>query len=337
MSNELESPQADSTGKVVTSSNALLNLLYRPPYVGLLAFVIVFVVQALGHTVMIVMEEVWPGQDYIYESAFAMGLFGAILLFIGMKNNQKEVTATWLGFWAGTFLWTGWIEFSFVWAGNYLSVPDLMDPRIPGAIATKAEYLVMMSSIGILGATLAYFHLNKETKCNYFLWFQRNLRLSTGKPNPNHERNFAAITALETIYVIWFFYLFLLFIYDESILGDHHPAMYVIFFLNTIWAFYLFIRLMKFWRVTTAIRYAIPTAIIAWNMVEIGGRWHLFTEFWERPQEFALEMSLFTLGTIIAAFLAVRTPAHKKAELSRQKLAEQTALRGKVAAAEGKG
>jgi len=335
MSNDLQPSQADASGKVVTSNNALFNVLYRPPWVGLLAFIIVFVVQALGHTVMIVMEEVWPGQDYIYESAFAMGLLGAVLLFLGMKNNHREVYATWMGFWAGTFLWTGWIEFSFVWAGNYLNVPDLMDPRIPGAIATKAEYLVMMSSIGILGTTLVYFHLNKETKCNYFLWFQRNLKLSTGKPNTNHERNFAAITALETVYVIWFFYLFLLFIYDESILGDHHPAVYVIFFLNTIWAFYLFIRLMKFWRVTTAIRYAIPTAIIAWNMVEIGGRWHLFTEFWEKPQEFWLEMSLFTAGTVIAAWLAFRVPTNKKAELSRQKLAAQ--LAAQAAAADGRG
>jgi hypothetical protein len=228
------------------------------------------------------------------------------------------VSATWLGFWAGTLLWTGWIEFAFVWAGNYLGVPDLMDPNMPGEIATKAEYLVMMSSIGIMGATLVYFLLNPETKCNFFLYFQRNLKLKTGKPSKGYKRNFAAITALETIYVIWFFYLVLLFAYDESILGDRHPVVYGLFFLNTIWAVYLFQRLMKFWRVTTAIRYGIPTAIIAWNMVELGGRWHLFTEFWERPQEFGLEMSLFAAGIVIAGVLAVKTPAHKKAELSRQ-------------------
>jgi hypothetical protein len=309
----------ETAPSVTTSSNPILNLMYRPPWVGLLAFVIVFVVQALGHTVMIVMEEVWPGQNYIYESAFAMGLLGAVLLFIGMKS-ANEVSATWLGFWAGTFLWTGWIEFSFVWSGNYLNVPDLMDPNVPGAIATKAEYLVMMSSIGIMGATLTYFLLNKETKCNFFIWFQRNLGMKTGKPNPAHERNFAAITALETIYVVWFFYLFLLFLYDENILGDRHPVTYGIFFLNVIWAVYLFQRLMKFWKVTTAIRYGIPTAIIAWNAVEIAGRWHLFTEFWEKPQEFWLEMSLVTAGVVIAGLLAARTPAHKKAELSREQL-----------------
>lgn len=294
-----------------------MSLLYRPPYVGLLAFIIVFVVQALGHTVMIVMEDVWPGEHYVLQSAFVLGLFGAVLLWLGMRS-ENEVSATWLGFWAGTLLWTGWIEFAFVWAGNYLGVPDLMDPNMPGEIATKAEYLVMMSSIGIMGATLVYFLLNPETKCNFFLYFQRNLKLKTGKPSKGYKRNFAAITALETIYVIWFFYLVLLFAYDESILGDRHPVVYGLFFLNTIWAVYLFQRLMKFWRVTTAIRYGIPTAIIAWNMVELGGRWHLFTEFWERPQEFGLEMSLFAAGIVIAGILAIKTPAHKKAELSRQ-------------------
>ena len=295
----------------------LMSLLCRPPWVGLLAFVIVFVVQALGHTVMIVMEDVWPGPGYVYQSAFAMGTFGAVLLFLGMRSS-REVAATWYGFWAGTFLWTGWIEFSFVWSANYLGVPDLMDKQVAGAIATKAEYLVMMSSIGVMGATLVYFLLNKETKCNFFLWFQRNLGLKTGRPSPGHERNFAAITALETVYVIWFFYLLLLFIYDESILGDRHPVTYGIFFLNVIWAVYLFQRLMKFWKVTTAIRYGIPTAIIAWNAVELAGRWHLFTEFWEHPQDFALEMALLTSGVIIAALLAARTPAHRKAALTRQ-------------------
>jgi hypothetical protein len=301
------------------TGNRLLDLMYRPPWVGLLAFILVFAVQALGHTVMIVMEDVWPGPGFVYESAFAMGALGAVLLFYGMKS-RNEVAATWLGFWAGTFLWTGWVEFSFVWNAAAFGVADQVD-KVTGEIATKGEYLVMMSSIGIMGSTLAYFLLNKETKCNFFLWFQRNLGLRVGKPNPAHERNFAAITALETIYVIWFFYLVLLFMYDEDILGEKHPVTYGIFFVNVIWAVYLFQRLMKFWKVTTAIRYGIPTAIVAWNAVEIGGRWHLFTEFWERPQEFAIEMSLMLAGIVIAAVLAARTPAHKKAELSRAKLA----------------
>ncbi len=298
------------------SKGGLKGLLYRPPWVGLLAFVVVFIMQGMGHTIMIVMEEVWPGPGYVYQSAFAMGLVGAVILFFGMKS-KNEVTATWLGFWAGTLLWTGWVEFAFVWAGEFLAVPDLMDPELAGEIATKAEYLVMMSSIGVLAATLVYFLLNPETKCNFFLWFQRNLKMKVGKPTKGFKRNFAAITALETIYVIWFFYLVLLFLYNPDIAGEDSVAAYVFFFFNTIWAVYLFNRLMKFWKVTTAIRYGIPTAIIAWNTVELMGRWNIYVSFWEKPQDFVLEMSLFGVAIIIAAVLAAMTPSLQKAQLSK--------------------
>lgn len=295
--------------------STIKTLFYRPPYIGLLAFVIVFVVQALGHTVMIAMEEIF-GEQYVYQSAAFLGAVGAVLLFIGMRH-PGEVAGTWYGFWAGTLLWTGWVEFSFVWNASMLGVPDLMDAQAPGVIATKAEYLVMMSSVGLLMATLAYFVLNKETKCNFFHWFQRRLHLSTGKPNRHHERNFAAITCLETIYVIWFCYLALLFIYDENILGDRHPVTYGLLFANTVWAVYLIQRLMHFWKVTTAIRYGIPTAIIAWNSVEIIGRWNLFTEFWEHPAEYGLEMGLVAAAVAVAAVLAARTPAHVKTQLDQ--------------------
>ena len=59
-----------------TSGNGgVKSWLHRPPYIGLVAFLIVFVVQALGHTVMIMMEEIWPGPGYVFESAFALGAF----------------------------------------------------------------------------------------------------------------------------------------------------------------------------------------------------------------------------------------------------------------------
>ena len=162
----------------------------------------VFLVQGLGHTLMVGMESIF-GEQYVYQSAFVLGAVGAVLLYIGMKH-PGEIAGTWYGFWAGSLLWSGWVEFSFVWSANVLNIPDLMDPRVAGEIATKAEYLVMMSSVGILLTTLAYFMLNKETKCNMFIWFQRNLKLRTGKPSRGYERNFAAITALETVYVTWF-------------------------------------------------------------------------------------------------------------------------------------
>lgn len=292
----------------------LKNIFFRPPWIGLLGFLIVLLVQALGHTVMILMENIF-GEAYVYQSATLLGAVGAVMLFIGMKESG-EVAATWLGFFAGTFLWTGWVEFSFVWNAAWLGVPDQM---ANGEIVTKAEYLVMMSSFGVMMATLAYFVLNKETKCNFFHWFQRRLHMSTGKPTRGYPRNFAAITALETIYVVWFCYLALLFIYE--ILGDTHPMTYALFFANTVWAVYLLNRLVKFWKVTTAIRYAIPTAIITWNSVELLGRWHMFEEIWIHPEKYLLEMSMVLGAVVVVTIVSLFTPAHVKSEFDRGKRA----------------
>jgi hypothetical protein len=288
----------------------------RPPFIGLFAFVTVFIVQGLGHTLMVGMEWLF-GDEYVLQSAFAMGAVGAILLYVGMKH-PGEVAGTWYGFWAGTLVWTGWVEFAFVWNANYLNIPDLMDPTIAGEIATKAEYLVMMSSVGVLGATMAFFMLNKETKCNMFVWFQRNLKMRTGKPSRGYERNFAAITFLETIYVVWFCYLVLLFIYDENILGDRHPVTYGIFFANTVWALYLLSRLLQMWKVTTAIRYSIPTAIIAYSSYEISGRWNLYADIWVHPERFGIALGVLAAAMAVAAVIAARTPAHQKAALKNE-------------------
>jgi hypothetical protein len=300
----------------MSTIKSALTSLARPPFIGLLAFVVVFIVQGLGHTLMVGMEAIF-GEAYELQSAFVLGLVGVILLFIGMRRDS-DVAGTWYGFWGGALVWSGWVEFAFVWNANMLGVPDLMDIHAPGEIATKAEYLVMMSSIGVCFAVLVPLMLNRETKCNMFVWMQRNLGLRTGKPSRGYERNFAYITFLETIFVTWFCYLVLLFIYDENILGDRHPVTYAIFFLNTIWAFYLLSRLVQMWKVTTAVRYSIPTAIIAYSSYEIAGRWNLYADIWVHPERFGPVLGLIAGALAVAAFLAVRTPAHRKAALQDQ-------------------
>lgn len=290
----------------VNSGSPLKRLFYRPPYIGLLAFVIVFFVQAIGHTVMIMMQKIF-GEQYVYQSAAFLGLVGAVMLLIGMRS-KSEVAATWLGFFAGTFLWTGWVEFSFVAYAAHLGI----EPRLIDDTVSKPEYLVMPSSVGALMATLVYFMFNKETKCNFFHFFQRHLGMSTGKPSRNYERNFAAITALETIYLTWFFYIALIMLWDPAVLGYRHPVTYVLFFANTVWALYLIRRLLQFWKVTTAIRYGIATAIIAWNSAEFLSRWHVFTEIWLHPQEYWLEMTLVFVAFLVMMGLFSLIPQHAK-------------------------
>ena len=262
---------------------------------------------------MVLVEKIF-GEGLQYPAAFLLGLLGTVLLFIGMKKDD-EVPATWLGYFAGFCLWTGWVEFSFVFYAEYLNVEQIL-PN--GKLNLYPEYLVMQSSIGVLMTSLLYFFFNRETKCNFFRWFQRNLKLSTGRPTPGYKRNYAAVTAMETVYVIWFFYIILLILYEDAFIGDRHPLTYIFFFLNTIWALFLVTRLMKFWNVTRAIRYAIPTAIIAYTSYEIIGRWGLLIEFWVYPKEYLTELVLIFGAILIGIFIAVFTPKGEKERLHRK-------------------
>ena len=65
-------------------------LFYRPPFVGLLAFVVVFITQGLGHTLMVLVEHFF-GSTYQYQAAFILGLVGSVLLFVGMMRHFHNV------------------------------------------------------------------------------------------------------------------------------------------------------------------------------------------------------------------------------------------------------
>lgn len=294
--------------------NSFKRMFYKPPYIGLFAFVSVFIVQGLGHTIMIVMEDLL-GHDYMFHVAFAMGLSGLAMLWYGM-TRPGETAATWWGFFAAMALWTGWIEFTFIAYAHQMNVQPILDAS--GEIATKPEYLVMEASVAVMVVTLLYFLSNKETKCNFFRWIQRNFRLPVGKPNPRHERNFALITFIESIYLLWFFYLLLLVMYNEAWLGETHPFVYGYFVFNTIWAVYLISRMVKMWKVPTAIRYAIATAMVSYTSYELLGRWGIGEDIWVQPWKYGLELSLILLAIAVITAISWLTPDHIKAKLDRE-------------------
>ncbi len=270
----------------------------RKPFVGILAFAVVLFSMPLGHAVMVLIEELL-GHEFQFYGAALLGLVGVGLVWIGARS-EDETKGTWYGLFGGLALWTGWVEFSFIWTANMLGVQPLLEN---GEIVTKPEYLIMPSSIGLLLASMVYFLFNSKTKCGFFSWIQRNLRLKIATDSTIPRRNFSIITAMETIYILWFFYIVLLLVYDDTFLGDKHPATYTVFAGSLAWSIYLISRLVKFGKIAPAIRYAIPTVIIFWNAVEILGRWNFFKEIWVEPTEYILEMVLILVAFVSVIFM----------------------------------
>jgi hypothetical protein len=283
-----------------------LRSLYRAPVPALIAVSIVFIWQGIGHTIMVLMQRWFVGS--VFEAAFAVGAAGAILVWIG--RNKPENTATLLGFVGGSLMWLAWVEFSFVAVAEHLGIQGEM----VGAKITKPEYLIMPSSIGVMFATLLFFYSNKETRCNAFMWLHRNLGMKPGEKTTGQGRNIAALVAMETIYITWFFYLYLLLIYDDSIIGIHHWFTYVSVGFFIVWTLYLVQRLWWYQRMAPALRYAIPTGLIGWNVVEILEKIGTITEFWVHPEKYTRELTLIGAALLVTVVLAIVSPARRKVE-----------------------
>ncbi|MBK7383017.1 MAG: hypothetical protein IPI81_06725 [Flavobacteriales bacterium] len=264
---------------------------------GMLAFVIVLLMMPLGHTLMVLLENGFSAE--VFTSAIIVGAIGSAMLWWGVVRPLRDLYATLLGAIGGVLVWTGWVEFSFVWVARKLNVaPQMVD----GEVATKPEYLVMVSSLGLLGCMLLMF-LFTQTRCTFFVWFQkrmgtRNALTLTSPSEKALPRPLAVIAFLEMVMIIWTFYLVLLLCYDEAIAGDRHPITWVVAFGSLFWSIHLIIKLVRIKAFDHAVRYAIPTVVIFWNFVEVMGRWGLFKEIWVHPAEHWLENSLL-LGLLI--------------------------------------
>jgi hypothetical protein len=270
---------------------------------GFFSFLLVLLLMPIGHAIMVLNEHLL--MEYKYQGAIAMGFAGIILLIWGIKKNSKPTLATILGFLGGVLVWTGWVEFSFMWIAEKNNVSHLM---VDNEIATKREYLVMMSSLGLL-CTFYFFYLFTRSNCTFYIWQQKYLGFREDiKTQVGFKKPFAVSTFIETIMIIWTFYVVLLLVYDEQIAGDRHIATYIVGFGSLLWSLYLISKLVRIQSFDYAIRYAVPTVIIFWNFVEILGRWDLFKEIWVHPMEYKWEVSAFFIILAIILYIFIKNP-----------------------------
>ncbi|MFZ1691582.1 MAG: hypothetical protein WAT74_00170 [Flavobacteriales bacterium] len=263
---------------------------------GALAFVIVLLFMPIGHALMVLNEQVLGASKLL--GAGIMGTLGAALLVVGVRSQGHALRATLLGLLSGILVWTGWVEFSFVWIAEKHGVAPHMEGD---EVATKPEYLVMVSSVGLLASMLLFF-LFTHTRCGFFVWFQQRLGLrpqTSPRGAQSGARPLAIVTFIETVMIIWAFYLLLLLAYDPELAGDRHPITWLVAFGSLAWSAWLMARLLRIHAFDHALRYAVPTVVIFWNFIEVAGRWGLFKEIWVHPLEHWVENSLIALALLL--------------------------------------
>ncbi|MBL8201525.1 MAG: hypothetical protein JNK40_11175 [Chromatiales bacterium] len=285
--------------------------LWRPPFVGLVTTVLMLLAIGVGHAMMVAIEDLL-GTDNTYIASIGIGFLGIVALWYGIKSKSENF-ATWTGFFAGLIVWMAWVEFFYMYYGRKNFG---MMPRMEGLeVTTEPEYLIMTATIGVLLTQLAFYTFDKDTRCNMFLWIQNRLGLRAvlgPSTKTARDRNYAIITFMETFYVTWFVYAWNLLIFDPAFGGgvgmSDMVATGATVFVSIAWGGFCFSRLIRYRRVSTALRYAIPTANILWINVEIFSKWGLFTEVWLEPQNYLAEMGLIVLAFVAMAVLIHRAP-----------------------------
>lgn len=258
---------------------------------GIKATIFFFLIMGIGHSMMMVInlidEKYGFDQNFIIWSAITLSVFGVFLIFITRYNK----TATWQsmnGALGGILIWIGAVEYGLIFGSRILEIPPLN--------GTAPEYRLMEFTWPFILVIFIYLLYHEDVRCNFILFLRRKLPLMKGPISEGRIRNYGPRTAFQIVLVMWTFYVLLLLTYDENIFGVHHPVTYLIFVLSLGCGIYLIYKLLKIKEMGKAIRYAIPTAIIFWNAVEILAKWKIFTEPW-------ITLNVPIMSSILVAFI----------------------------------
>jgi hypothetical protein len=280
----------------------LAEALARPPLLGLVAFLTILLWRPVAHSLTMLVHELFAGPSRIAVS-FALGAVGFALMWRGFK--QSESAATVLGILAGSLIWTGWFEQGFNGFAAALGVQPLtwrgFTLFTPGLLMIEASVVLMLGMLILLGA-------NKDTQCRMFMWFHRHLRIWPGRKTAGYQRQIARVTTLEYLFVVWFFYVLNIVIFDPRVLGPEHPGAMVMLALIAVWGVYLIGKLTKIRGSGLALRYAIPCVGCVWLLIESASAMRLFREIWLEPLAFPVTMGIWA---IVAAALFLGYPRLK--------------------------
>jgi len=267
----------------------------RRPVIGLIAVTAGLLGQWLRHAIFPVVESLL-GHNY-YWGLLAIGLAGFWL--VAANLHKAELRASVAGYTGGLLIWIGWFEFTFhYFAERFAIAPFQASERL---ISSPDLNLVQASFPILIAVLLLYGFANQHTKCNFMRWFHRNTGLSPGMPSGDLRRSIARITAMETLFVVWFCYaLWLIITYFSA-------SIYVIggaYLLWTGWFIYLVARLLKISRPGYAFRYGIPVGIIGWVIVVTPSHMGFYPVIWLKPFDYPLS-SITALVVFVATLWLV--------------------------------
>ena len=241
-----------------------------------------------------------PPSPFVAGVALGMCALGFVLLALSRWTGD-DTTQTVLGIFAGTFLWTGGVEYGLIMGSRWLGVAKnfgLLDGEVVGIYG---EYVLLKHSWGFLVLLFAYLLFVESSHCPFFLWFRKYLPLMRKTLAHGRIDNYGPRVAFQYVTTVWTFYVVLLWAYDERVFGIHSWLTYGLFFGCLASSGYLMVRLWHIGTMGAALRYAIGAVIILFSTFEIAAKWQLFQEPWLvlSPQNALVFFGGLAVGTVL--------------------------------------
>jgi len=284
-------------------------VLLKAPWVGLLAFVLIWLWKPIAHTTSVLMHQI---RDPVMFTSLnlGMGAAGFVLVWRGLKH--AELPATWLGFLGGALVWIGWFEFSFEFFARAIGVRPVFYPD--GAMGLPPSFVFMQATGFLMLAMFLFFASNKDTGCRFFQWLHRNFGMRPGDGTPGYKRQFARIAAMELVMTNWFCYIVVLILLDPRIAGVNHPLTYFgAAVIASLSLYFVFFKLREQRAIAPALRYSIGAVAVFWLLCELTGQWGWYREVWVRPFDYPVTDSLFYLAFIAGVYYTMRHSKHSEA------------------------
>ncbi|MDR0186636.1 hypothetical protein FIN92_08645 [Prevotella brunnea] len=262
-----------------------------------ISFLLVLFAMPLGHALMILMEK-FMNEEAMHTGGFALGAIGLVMVVMGVLVKGDTRQTLW-GFFGGLLFWTGWVEFLFLYyARRYGVQPEIEN----GVVVTKPEYLIMPASFGMWIMVMTMYVFCTKNGCDLITWIQKVCFRSKRKeiavqPMTRHT---SIVTFMELNMILWAMYLLLMFCYDKTFLGDHHPITFLVGVGCLVGSVFMLRHQLHIAAWGANIRMAIATVIVFWTPIEILGRINFFKEFWVEPEKYAWQ-----LAVILIVFLSL--------------------------------
>lgn len=222
---------------------------------------------------------VLPVTRFVVFVSVGLSALGLFLVWL-TSRIKSDVGQSILGIFGGNLLWTGAIEYALTSAARGLGVGKtvaVMDGRL---VAVYGEYVLLKHTWGALALVLVYLMFLESSRCPVFLWWRRKVPTMRGALVGGRIENYGPRSAFQYATTVWFFYLLLLWAYDEGVAGVHSLATTGILFAALAGSVYCMVRLHEQPSWGAAVRYAVGAMIVVWTPIEILGKWGVMQQPW---------------------------------------------------------